>query len=60
VTVSYSAWQQHRACDRKRRYDTWLDARTAVLQVWQRGEWAYYYSCDWCSGWHLTSERRAA
>lgn len=54
--VSYADWREHRTCSRKtRRYDTQLDANTAVLHLWRQGKKAAAYRCEYCGFWHLTT-----
>jgi hypothetical protein len=56
VTETYAQWQRFRACLRKRRHETRLDANAAVLAHWARGRWAWPLRCSWCDGWHVTSD----
>lgn len=47
------------ACAGKKRYESMLEANTAILRMWEktnatRDERRSYY-CDICGGWHITS-----
>jgi len=55
--TTYADWQRDRGCDRKRRHASKLAANARVLELWARGQWARAYRCDWCDGFHVTSDR---
>jgi len=57
---SYSDWQRHRGCERKRPYHCQLDANQAVLAAAERGERLSTYTCDFCGLIHLTSATKEA
>ena len=49
-----------RACERKQRYDTRLDAQDAIAACAEHGTRGLTcYHCEFCGGWHLTSHGRA-
>lgn len=52
---TYADWVRWRACLSKRRYTRRYDARMHVLRLWQRGETAYEYRCEFGEHWHVTT-----
>ena len=56
MTVTYSEWVRSRYCTDKRRHATQLQANAAVLVHWSRGDWAWAYPCEYCEGFHVTSD----
>ena len=48
--------QEYRACGRKKRYDTRVDARKAAERSSRRKDTPkiFVYECPYCGGWHLT------
>lgn len=53
---------EYRACARKRRYATSVEAKRAADQASRRKDAPrlYVYACAYCGGWHLTHHRRQA
>jgi hypothetical protein len=46
----------HTPCHEKKRYDTRVDAQTALVHCRYQGfPMTHYYRCDTCAGWHLTT-----
>lgn len=59
MTQPYAAWVRAKSCLAKRRHATLVEANTAVLAHWRRGDWAWRYKCDGdngCGGWHVTTD----
>ena len=50
---------EFRACLRKRRYDTRVDATKAAERASRRKDAPkiFVYECRYCGGWHLTHRR---
>ena len=53
--------REFRACGRKRRYETRVDARKAAERNSRRKDAPkiFVYECSYCGGWHLTHRRPA-
>ena len=51
--------QEFRACGRKKRYDTRVDAKKAAEKSSRRKDAPkiFVYECPYCGGWHLTHRR---
>lgn len=51
--------QEFRACARKRRYATSVEAKKAAGRASKRHDAPkiYVYRCAYCGGWHLTHRR---
>ena len=51
--------REFRACGRKRRYDTRVDAKKAAERSSRRKDAPkiFVYECPYCGGWHLTHRR---
>ena len=50
------AARRNRACDRKNRYATRMDALEAIRLCAEHGTTGLHcYRCEYCHGWHLTS-----
>ena len=51
--------RKYRACERKKRYDTRVDARKAAERSSRRKDAPkiFVYECPYCGGWHLTHRR---
>lgn len=52
---------EFRACGRKRRYDTRVEAAKAAERSSRRKDAPkiFVYECPYCGGWHLTHRRPA-
>lgn len=50
---------EFRACGRKKRYDTRVDAKKAAETSSRRKDAPkiFVYECPYCGGWHLTHRR---
>jgi hypothetical protein len=50
---------EYRACDRKRRYETSVEAKKAAESASRRADAPriYVYRCEFCGGWHLTHRK---
>ena len=53
--------REYRACGRKKRYDTRVDAKKAAERSSRRKDAPkiFVYECPYCGGWHLTHRRPA-
>ena len=53
--------REFRACGRKKRYETRVDARKAAEKSSRRKDAPkiFVYECPYCGGWHLTHRRPA-
>lgn len=51
--------REFRACGRKKRYETRIDARKAAERSSRRKDAPkiFVYECPYCGGWHLTHHR---
>lgn len=51
--------REYRACGRKKRYDTRVDAKKAAERSSRRKDAPkiFVYECPYCGGWHLTHRR---
>ena len=51
--------REFRACGRKRRYETRIDAKRAAERSSRRKDAPkiFVYECPYCDGWHLTHRR---
>lgn len=51
--------QEFRACMRKKRYETRVDAQKAAARSSKRKDAPkiFVYQCPYCGGWHLTHKR---
>ncbi|HIY79600.1 MAG TPA: hypothetical protein IAA42_04095 [Candidatus Olsenella excrementavium] len=51
--------REFRACGRKKRYDTRVDAKKAAERSSRRKDAPkiFVYECPYCGGWHLTHRR---
>lgn len=51
--------REFRACGRKRRYETRVDAKKAAERSSRRKDAPkiFVYECPYCGGWHLTHRR---
>ena len=51
--------REFRACGRKKRYETRVDARKAAARSSRRKDAPkiFVYECPYCGGWHLTHRR---
>lgn len=51
--------REFRACGRKRRYETRIDAKKAAERSSRRKDAPkiFVYECPYCGGWHLTHRR---
>jgi hypothetical protein len=51
--------RRERACERKSRYASRVDAEMAIAWCEEQGRRGLtYYRCPYCHGWHLTSHGR--
>ena len=53
--------REFRACGRKKRYNTRVDAKKAAERSSRRKDAPkiFVYECPYCGGWHLTHRRPA-
>ena len=53
--------REFRACGRKKRYETRVDAKKAAERSSRRKDAPkiFVYECPYCGGWHLTHRRPA-
>ncbi len=51
--------REFKACGRKKRYDTRVDAKKAAEKSSRRKDAPkiFVYECPYCGGWHLTHQR---
>ena len=50
---------RYHGCERKRRYETRVEAQKAAPRASKRKDapGIYVYQCEFCGGWHLTHRR---
>lgn len=58
LAEQHEAALRHKACERKQRYDTRLDAERTARDCERHGSPKLSaYRCQYCGGWHLTHKQ---
>lgn len=57
ISREHDAALRHKACERKNRYASRMEAEAAIVACAEHGTRGLHtYRCPYCNGWHLTSK----